>query len=104
MANYEHRRPRIVVITQGKEDVIIAYTANSDATGKRLEKYSVPVLTDTEIVDTNGAGDAFVGGFLAYKLMDKSMKECVEAGIYAAQDVIKNSGCIFSSTNKMKLI
>lgn len=102
MANYEHRRPRIVVITQGKEDVIIAYTDQSD--GKRLEKYPVPVLTDTEIVDTNGAGDAFVGGFLAYKLMDKSMKECVEAGIYAAQDVIKNSGCIFSSTNKMKLI
>ena len=31
----------------------------------KVTEYPVTPLTEAEIVDTNGAGDAFVGGFLA---------------------------------------
>jgi len=34
-----------------------------------------------EHLDTTGAGDAFVGGYLAALVQDESPKACVEAGI-----------------------
>lgn len=32
------------------------------------------------IVDTNGAGDAFVGGFLSQLVLGKDVAECCRAG------------------------
>lgn len=37
-------------------------------------------LKDSEIVDTNGAGDAFAGGFLGGLVLGKPLDECVIAG------------------------
>ena len=54
-------------------------------------------------MDTNGAGDSFVGGFLAYKALNKSLDECIDAGIYAAHEIIKLSGCAFPPENKLRL-
>ncbi|VDM70593.1 unnamed protein product, partial [Strongylus vulgaris] len=48
-------KPRIVVITQGADQVIVAV-------GDKIEHYPVPKIPKEKIVDTNGAGDAFVGG------------------------------------------
>lgn len=48
-----------------------------------------------EIVDTNGAGDAFVGGFIAQLVMGKSLDVCVRSGIYTARHIIQQSGCTF---------
>lgn len=48
-------RPRIVVFTQGEHPTIIVQD------GKATE-YPVIPLKEGELVDTNGAGDAFVGG------------------------------------------
>lgn len=48
-----------------------------------------------KIVDTNGAGDAFVGGFVAWLIKGKSVEDCVRAGNYAAGVVICNEGCTF---------
>lgn len=52
-----------------------------------------------EIVDTNGAGDAFVGGFLSQFIQEKSLETCVRAGIFAAREVIKRSGCSFDGVS-----
>lgn len=41
---------------------------------------AVHALTDAEIVDTNGAGDAFAGGFLGAYVAGKDLDECVEVG------------------------
>uniref|UniRef100_A0A8C2YAS2 Adenosine kinase n=1 Tax=Coturnix japonica TaxID=93934 RepID=A0A8C2YAS2_COTJA len=49
------KRQRIVVFTQGKDDTVLA-TENGVTT------FPVLVSDQSEIVDTNGAGDAFVGG------------------------------------------
>ena len=57
--------------------------------------YETPAVPHSEIVDVNGAGDAFVGGFLAALIHGKGMKDCIDAANYAAQVVIKHSGCTF---------
>lgn len=42
--------------------------------------YPVSALSDSQIVDTNGAGDAFAGGFMGALVSGKSIDECVEVG------------------------
>ncbi len=90
-------RPRVAIITQGKAPVLIAqYEAGKEATVTELE---VPVIDKEQIVDTNGAGDAFVGGFLSQLALDKSIETCVKCGNYCASEIIRRSGCTFPETN-----
>lgn len=81
-------RPRVVVITQGSDPTIVAKDG-------KVTMYPVPSLAKNLLIDTNGAGDAFVGGFLARLADEKSIEECVTTGHYAARVVIQNSGATF---------
>jgi adenosine kinase len=81
-------RPRIVVFTQGSTSTIVA--CNGVVT-----EYPVEPLPKELLVDTNGAGDAFVGGFLAQLVQEKPLAECVRAGHFAARTIIQRSGCSF---------
>jgi adenosine kinase len=81
-------RPRVVVFTQGSSDTIVAVNG-------KVTSYPVDVLPKEMLVDTNGAGDAFVGGFLAQLSRDKPIDECVRAGHYASRIIIQRSGCTF---------
>lgn len=81
-------RHRVSIITQGKDPVILAEN------GKIVE-IPVEALESHEIRDTNGAGDAFVGGFLAQFIQEKPLETCVRCGIWAAGEIIKRSGCSF---------
>lgn len=82
-------RKRVVVITQGCHPVILVEKST-------VSLISVPKLAPEKIVDTNGAGDAFTGGFLSQMILGKSYATCVRCGIYAAAHVIQHSGCVFS--------
>ncbi|KAG8796426.1 adenosine kinase, partial [Serendipita sp. 398] len=42
--------------------------------------YPIQKLSDEEIVDGNGAGDAFAGGFMGGLVLGKSIDEAVEIG------------------------
>jgi len=79
-------RPRVVVFTQGSDATIVAC-------GGVVNKYAVPTLPKEALVDTNGAGDAFVGGFLAKLAAGCDLEACVSAGNYAARQIIQVSGC-----------
>jgi len=79
-------RPRVVVFTQGKDPTIVAC-------GGVLSHFPVPLLPKEKLVDTNGAGDSFVGGFLAYLAKGADLATCVSAGNYAARQIIQVSGC-----------
>jgi len=68
-------RPRIVVITAGADATHIA-TSESD----EVKDYKVDRLAEDKIVDTNGAGDAFAGGFMGAIVLGKSVDEAVEVG------------------------
>ncbi|XP_076821070.1 adenosine kinase-like isoform X2 [Clavelina lepadiformis] len=80
-------KPRMVVITQGDQSTIVANGPHDIAT------YPVIALEQSKIVDTNGAGDAFVGGFLAQLVQGHSVAKCVEGGHFAAHIIIQRSGC-----------
>ena len=79
-------RPRVVVFTQGKDPTLVAC-------GGVLHKFPVPALPKEQLVDTNGAGDAFVGGFLAKLACGCDLETCVTAGNYAARQIIQVAGC-----------
>jgi len=69
-------RPRIVVFTSGAEPTVLVSSAEPD----NPKFFPVTALKDSEIIDTNGAGDAFAGGFLAALISGKSWDQCVEVG------------------------
>ncbi|CAE8702771.1 unnamed protein product, partial [Polarella glacialis] len=79
---------RKVVITQGAEPTIVAIEG-------KATKYPVNQLSKEQLVDTNGAGDAFVGGFLAALIKGKDIAASCKAGAWAASIVIQHSGCTY---------
>jgi adenosine kinase len=81
-------RPRIVIFTQGASETIVACEG-------KVTSFPVDALPRELLVDTNGAGDAFVGGFLSQLALGKPISECVRAGNYAARVIIQHSGCTF---------
>ncbi|XP_069741380.1 adenosine kinase-like isoform X2 [Narcine bancroftii] len=85
------KRQRIIVFTQGKDDTIVA-------TADHVTAYPVLDIKQDDIVDTNGAGDAFVGGFLSQLLYGHPLEECIRGGHYAANVIIRRSGCTFPET------
>ena len=76
------QRSRIVIITQGKDEVLLAQGIKHDAviigtnssiifyfySDGKIQSFKTTVLSAEQIVDTNGAGDAFVGGNLHFIL------------------------------------
>jgi adenosine kinase len=81
-------RGRVAVCTQGPDPTIIA-------TGGTVTTYPIIAIAPEAIVDTNGAGDAYVGGFIAALTVGKSTEDCTKAGAYAANVVIGRSGCTY---------
>lgn len=81
-------RKRIVIITQGPDPVLLCENGNV------TESSIIPIAAEN-ILDTNGAGDAWVGGFLSQLVQGKSMKESLDGGHYAANVIIQRSGCTF---------
>jgi len=88
MAKVNEKRTRMVVITRGADEIVVAKD-------KHITEFPVPRLAKKDIVDTNGAGDAFVGGFLSQLVQEKPLEKCIEAGIFAARTIIQSSGCTF---------
>ena len=60
---------------QGADQTVVAC-------GDDIQTFAVEKV-DT-LVDTNGAGDAFVAGFLSQLLQGKTLSQCVEAGHWSA--------------------
>lgn len=69
-------RPRTVILTHGAKSTVWVSSAEPDSP----KVHDVHPLKDDEIVDTNGAGDAFAGGFLGAFVTGKPLDECVEVG------------------------
>ena len=92
LANYPKKRAereRIVVITQSAQPTLLINSAGL------IQPYPVIPIDPEEIIDTNGAGDAFVGGFLSQLLLNKNLDACVKGGHFAANFILKQSGVRF---------
>lgn len=86
-------RPRVVVITRGSNSTIVARKWAGH--GAKVTKFPVRPLDEKCIVDTIGAGDAFVGGFLAGLVSGQGLDFCIHAGCSAARHIIQRGGCTF---------
>lgn len=88
-------RKRIVVITQGPDPVLVA---KEDT----IMEFPATRIPEENVVDTNGAGDAFVGGFLAQLIQGRNIETCVKCGIWAATQILQTSGCTYEGKPDFK--
>lgn len=86
---------RTVVFTQGAKQTIVCIDG-------KIQTFEPIPCKPEEIVDTNGAGDSFVGGFLSGYVQGKSIEDCVKAGHYCALSCIKVDGCAFFGKPEFK--
>ena len=82
---------RMVIITQGSKSTVVAKDGET-------QEFPVPTIPEEEQVDFNGAGDAFVGGFLSRYLDNHPLEKCVKAGHWAAGVIIRTNGTTLPAT------
>jgi hypothetical protein len=93
------KKDRMVIITQGSKSTVVAYKGE-------VKEFAVPAVPAEEIVDLNGAGDSFVGGFLAKFTQNKSLvrapihieaasprAECFDASVAGPHSVVRFCWC-----------
>merc|ERR1711904_463051 len=86
---------RTVVITQGCDPTIVAINGH-------CTEHPILALPKEKLVDTNGAGDAYVGGFLAALSKGLPIADCCKAGAYAASVIVQHSGCTYPASPDYK--
>lgn len=81
------QRKRVAIITQGTDPTIVAIQGEDS-----VKTYPVHPINKEEIVDTNGAGDAFAGGFVAGLVKGENLDSCVDMGQWLAAQGLRNLG------------
>lgn len=89
-------KQKTIVVTNGANPIAIWTTQG-------LKYCDVKQMEESQIRDTDGAGDAFVGGFLAKYIQGCAIEECLNCGVLAAQETMKNVGCSFNSDRMYKI-
>lgn len=70
-----------VIISDGPDPIICAEVDSKSGDVSQLEVIPVPPMASDEIVDTIGAGDSFVSGYLQAFLAEQSRRSCVDRGV-----------------------
>ena len=81
---------RTVIITQGLDPTVVA--VGDGKGGAEIKEFPVHAIDPKEINDTNGAGDAFAGGFLAGLVQGKPLETCVDMGMWLAALSLRELG------------
>jgi sugar/nucleoside kinase (ribokinase family) len=77
---------KIVIVTLGSKGAVLSARGSS---------YLIPAIKSRGLIDPTGAGDCFIGGFLAEFLNKKDILWCAYVGASAASLVIENVGSSF---------
>jgi len=96
-------RDRLLVFTAGSSGV---YCAQFDYKRNQIDyifQYFANKINNDDIVDLNGAGDSFLGGFLSEYLKGSPIYECCKIG-EAASVILRNVGCTFPKNMKFDKI
>ena len=95
---------RLLLITDGPNGVYCGKYNYDEQKLEYLWTFSANKVKNDEIQDLNGAGDAFLGGFLSEYMKGNDIYDCCKKGINAATIILKNVGCTFpKKTNFMKI-
>ena len=79
------------LLSRGIGHVIIKTGEKGCYAASKEEHFAVPALK-VPVVDTTGAGDNLVAGFMDALLKGLSFRECCEAGIRTAADSVQHLG------------
>lgn len=79
----------LVIMTRGEKSIIVA-SKNGVTT------FKVPHFESKGTLNTNGAGDCFVGGFLANYIQNKPISRCIHGGIQLSLKYIKEKSSRFN--------
>ncbi|MCJ1467925.1 adenosine kinase [Pseudocyphellaria aurata] len=81
------KRKRTVIITQGTDPTVVAVQGED-----QLREFPVHDIDKAQICDTNGAGDAFAGGFVAGVVEGRPLDESINQGQWLARLSIQELG------------
>jgi adenosine kinase len=81
------QRKRVAIVTQGTDPTLVAVQGEDE-----VQVFPVHAITAEEINDTNGAGDAFAGGFLAGVVQGKPLATSIDMGQWLARLSIQELG------------
>lgn len=70
--------PRVIVVTRGEK-------GSMSYDGDELAKFGI---TECEVIDTMGAGDSYIAGFLMGVLEEKSIIECMKKGAMSSSKTL----------------
>ena len=95
-------RDRILIITCGSRGVFGSkYNYETQQLEFVLQRFP-SFIKHEDIVDLNGAGDAFLGGYISQWMQGKSLDACCKAGNDASGIILKNVGCTFPKNGKIQ--
>lgn len=82
-----------LIITIGKKGVLYRY---------KDQKWDIPAL-EVEVVDTTGAGDTFIGYYLAAKMNNESIEKCLQMATQASALCVSKQGAQSSIPKKEEI-
>jgi cytidine kinase len=77
---------KIVLVTQGMKGAVLSVEGT---------RYDIPACPSAKLVDPTGAGDAFIGGFLAEYVNGENILRCACVGSATASFVVEGIGPTF---------
>ncbi len=100
--NLTIKKDRLFLITHGSKGAIVGKYDYTRGNIDFILQCFPSVMKMEDIVDLNGAGDAFLGGFLSQFMQGKNLEACCKAGNDAANVILKNIGCTFDKRKKIQ--
>ena len=94
-----NNKDRIILITVGNNGAFCSKFDFNTQNEIHFQTYPEKV-SQNDIVDFNGAGDAFLGGFLSQQMQNQTFENCCHCGNHTAAVVIKKLGCNFPRINQ----
>ena len=86
---------RLIITTCGKNPVLVSkYDYKKNKMDFILESFPNDI-EQKEFIDTNGAGDSFLAGFIAGFMQGQNIQTCCKIGNICAENIIKHMGCTF---------
>lgn len=85
-------REKILAVKEYGPKTVIATRGAKGSMGLDGENFFISAPTPCKVVDTMGAGDSFIAGFLVARLQHRSMQDCMQAGADNAAVTIAYKG------------